>query len=98
MKIVLIGGMDRLKADYEKVAHSKGHKLKSISRDESGLESRIGEADKIIVFTNKVSHCARNKALRYGQAQGIPVQLAHSCGVSTLKNCLAISLKSRLTK
>ncbi|MBB5021528.1 hypothetical protein HNR37_000840 [Desulfurispira natronophila] len=41
-----------------------------------------------MIFTNKVSHNARKLALEAARADNIPVMMCHSCGVSTLKDCL----------
>lgn len=88
MCFTLIGGMDRLKPEYMAVARQNGHELKCISRNERNFVSKIGNPDILIVFTNKVSHEARRKAVNTAKSLGIPVRLAHSCGVSTLKECL----------
>lgn len=88
MCFTLIGGMDRLKSDYMAIARQNGHELKCISRNERNFVSKIGNPDALIVFTNKVSHEARRKAVSTAKSLGIPVRLAHSCGVSTLRECL----------
>lgn len=88
MCVTLIGGMDRLKPDYVAAAADAGHKLKCISRNEPNFADKIGNPDTLIVFTNKVSHEARRKAMQVARARRIPIQLAHSCGVSTLRECL----------
>ena len=41
-----------------------------------------------IVFTNKVSHEAKRKALLHARSRNIPIHLVHSCGVSSLRDCL----------
>lgn len=85
MCAVLIGGIDRLKADYRKAAVQAGFRLKCISRNERNIGERIGQPDVIIIFTNMVSHEARNKAVRHASEKGIPCRLVHACGVSSLK-------------
>lgn len=88
MCVTLIGGMDRLRADYMEVAREGGHKLKCIPRNERNFEDKIGNPDKVIVFTNKISHEARRKAVNLARARSIPIDLIHSCGVSSLRQCL----------
>ena len=88
MCVTLIGGMDRLKADYEAVAREKGWQLRHVSRNEANFRSKAGEPDLLIVFTNKVSHEAKRKALLLAKSRAIPVKLVHSCGLSTLRECL----------
>ena len=63
MCVTLIGGMDRLKQDYIAAARQGGATLKCISRNERNFVDKIGNPDAIIVFTNKVSHEAKRKAL-----------------------------------
>lgn len=88
MCVTLIGGMDRLKADYEAAAREKGHQLRHVSRNEANFKSKTGEPDLLIIFTNKVSHEAKRKALSLAKARNIPIKLVHSCGLSTLRECL----------
>ena len=78
MCVTLIGGMDRLKKDYMAAAEQGGHSLKFITRNERNFVDKIGNPDALIVFTNKISHESRN----------IPLQMVHSCGVSSLRECL----------
>lgn len=88
MCVTLIGGMDRLKAGYEAAAREHGCRLHCIPRNERNFSEKIGSPDLLIVFTNKISHEAKRKACDAGRARGIPVRLVHSCGVSTLRDCI----------
>lgn len=89
MCAALIGGMDRLKRDYINAAKKEGIKLKVFTGKESRIAPKIGDADMVIIFTNKVSHDARREAMGHAKSNSIPVHMLHSCGVSTLKTCLA---------
>ncbi|BAV92288.1 DUF2325 domain-containing protein [Candidatus Desulfovibrio trichonymphae] len=91
MSFTLIGGMDRLRQKYIAAAKQDGHTLKCFSRNEHNLTDKIGYPDALIVFTNKVSHEAKRKAVQLANARNIPVRLVHSCGVSSLKACLNLS-------
>ena len=42
----------------------------------------------MIVFTNKISHEAKRKAVQVARSRNIPLQMVHSCGVSSLRECL----------
>ncbi|GLI39440.1 DUF2325 domain-containing protein [Geobacter hydrogenophilus] len=88
MNIVLIGGMDRLERHYMEEAEDCGVRLKVFTKSETGLSSKIGSAEAMILFTNKVSHRVRNEALNMAKARNIPVQMCHSCGVCSLRTCL----------
>lgn len=89
MCVTLIGGMDRLKQDYIAAAREGGASLKCIARNERNFTDKIGNPDAIIVFTNKISHEARRKALEHARARHIPIHMVHSCGVSSLRECLS---------
>lgn len=86
MCVTLIGGMDRLQPQYRVEAEKEGHELKCISHNEQNFINKLGNPDIIIIFTNKISHEARNKAIRHAKKREIPVHLCHSCGLSTLRN------------
>ena len=88
MCVTLIGGMDRLENDYIRAAQASGHTLRFISRNEKNFIEKIGNPDRLIVFTNKVSHEARRKAMLLARQKNIPLFMLHSCGVSTLRDCL----------
>ncbi|MCG8532393.1 MAG: DUF2325 domain-containing protein [Desulfovibrionales bacterium] len=88
MCATLIGGMDRLKRDYINTAKSKGVKLKVFTGKENSISGKMGTPDMVILFTNKVSHAARREVVQYAKAKDIPLHMAHSCGVSTLKQVL----------
>ncbi|MBQ4568024.1 MAG: DUF2325 domain-containing protein [Desulfovibrio sp.] len=90
MCVTLIGGMDRLKPDYIAAARQGGHTLKCISRNERNFVDRIGNPDRVIIFTNKISHEAKRKAMQHARSRNIPIHMVHSCGVSSLKECLEI--------
>jgi len=83
--------MDRLHKDYIAAAKEKGHSLKCISRNERNFTDKIGNPDAMIVFTNKISHEAKRKAVQVARSRNIPLQMVHSCGVSSLRECLRSS-------
>ena len=88
MCVTLIGGMDRLKKEYMAAAEQDGHSLKFITRNEPNFVNKIGNPDAMIVFTNKISHEAKRKAVQVARSRNIPLQMVHSCGVSSLRECL----------
>jgi hypothetical protein len=88
MCIALIGGMDRLKSDYRRMAIEYGVDLRHFERDCPCFEKRLNGMDAIIIFTNRISHGAWKIALSKGKGAGIPILMSHSCGMSSLKRCL----------
>jgi ABC-type sugar transport system substrate-binding protein len=89
MCATLIGGMDRLKQEYVRAAKQAGVDLKIFTGKENSIAAQLGKSERIIIFTNKVSHQARNEALNVAKSKNIPVQMVHSCGVSSLRKALA---------
>ncbi len=88
MCVGLIGGMDRLRRDYISTAEGTGCALKVFTGKESRIGEKLGRLDMLILFTNKVSHSARREVMAHARANNIPVQMLHSCGVSTLRQAL----------
>jgi hypothetical protein len=80
--------MDRLKRNYMDEGKRAGVKLKVFNRPQTLLSSRIGNADAVVIFTNKVSHRARKEAQSAMKQKGVPVLMVHSCGLCTLRECL----------
>jgi len=88
MCATLVGGMTRLRREYIETAKSRGIELKVFTGQENKIASRIGTADLLIVFTNRVSHDARDQVVRFAKCNGIPLRMVHSCGVKALHGCL----------
>lgn len=88
MCAALIGGMDRLKRDYMRAAKDGGVTLRCFNGSERGIADQLGTPDMLIIFTNMVSHEARKKALAVAKNRNIPLHMLHSCGVSSLRDCL----------
>ncbi len=89
MCAALVGGMDRLKREYVNEAKKNGVKLKHYTGKERKISGSLGSVDFVVLFTNKVSHKARKDVLAAARGKDVPVIMQHSCGVSTLKKCIA---------
>lgn len=89
MCAAVIGGMDRLKRDYIDAAKRHGIRLKVLTGKENRIGDKLGQTDLVILFTNQLSHAARREALVHARKNNIPVEMSHSCGVSSLKECLS---------
>jgi len=88
MCVALIGGMDRLERHYISEAEKVGVNLKVFTHCIGGKGHKISSVDAVVVFTNKVSHMSKKEALRTARSQNIPVMMCHSCGISSLRDCL----------
>ena len=94
MCAALVGGMDRLKQEYIEVAKEMGVDLKVFTGKERSIKSQLGDLDTLVLFTGKVSHAARQEAVRYAKTNNIPIQMVHSSGVSALRKCFADNLNA----
>jgi len=88
MCAALVGGMDRLKRDYMNEAKKNGVKLKCYTGKERKISGSLGKVDFVVLFTNKVSHKARKDVLTSLRGTDTPVIQCHSCGISSLRECL----------
>lgn len=88
MSVVLIGGMDRLEPQYLQEAERAGVRLRVFTTAQTGIAAKLKHADAVVIFTNKVSHRAKNEAVTAARANDIPVFMHHACGVCTLRECL----------
>lgn len=84
----LIGGIDRLERHYTEEAGRLGIELRVFNEPEANLPSKLKNVDAIIIFTGKVSHHIKREAVNTAKTKDIPVFMAHSCGVCTLRDCL----------
>ena len=88
MCVALVGGMDRLKKEYENAAKKCGVTLKVFTGKESCLVDKMGNPDMAILFTSMISHNARTEVMQRSRSLGIPVHFLHTNGVSGLRNYL----------
>ncbi len=89
MCVALVGGMDRLERQYIYEAEKLGIDLKVFTKPEKGMISKIRNMNAVVIFTNKVSHKAKNEVMSIAKAKNIPVFMYHSCGICTLRDCLS---------
>lgn len=89
MCVALVGGMDRLERHYRDEGARLGIDMRIFSRSETNMSAKLRHVDAMVIFTNKVSHQARNEALGAAKANSIPVFMCHSCGVCSLRECFS---------
>jgi hypothetical protein len=89
MRVTLVGGLDRLKKEYESAARSCGVALKVFTGKESCLVDKMGSPDMAILLTAMVSHNARYDIVQRSRSLGVPVVFLHTNGISGLKQRLA---------
>ncbi|MDR0881770.1 MAG: DUF2325 domain-containing protein [Candidatus Adiutrix sp.] len=87
--VALIGGLEHLRNKYIDTAKSFGVDLKFFEGRENCIRHRFGELDMMIVFTDNVSHSARQEVVKHARLNIIPLRLRHSSSISTLRKCFA---------
>jgi hypothetical protein len=98
MCVALVGGLDRLKREYESAARTCGVTLKVFSGRESCLADKMGSPDMTILLTAMVSHNARYDVVQRSRGLGIPVVFLHTNGISGLRQRLADIVADRERK
>lgn len=98
MDIVIVGGLDRLKHEYERMGDEFGIGLKAFSGKESNISTRIGAPGAILLFTNMVSHKARQQVMQFCRGKGTPVVYMHQSGVHVVHKSLKSMLEGRFER
>lgn len=89
MKISVVGGMDRLEPHYRTEVEKLGYEFRIFNGLESKMSAKLANSAAVVLFTGKISHEARNQVVAAAKANDIPLLQCHSCGVCSLRNCLA---------
>jgi hypothetical protein len=80
--------MDRLEKHYLEEGARLGIDMRVFTRSAANITAKLRHVDAMVIFTSKVSHRARNEAVRAAKVNAIPVFMCHSCGVCSLRGCL----------
>ena len=94
MRLGVIGGLDRSKADYEQLAASYGfetefHQGCMTGRGARGLEHIVDRCDIVLIITDLNSHGAVQLARRRLRERGRTPLLVRRCGLSRFAALLA---------
>ena len=87
--------MDRLSRQYQLEGAKLGFDLRVFNELETNMASKLGHSGAVVLFTGKVSHEARIQVLATAKARDIPLLQCHSCGVSSLRECLECFARSQ---
>lgn len=88
MSIVIIGGHDRMAAEYKKMCKSYQCKVKVFTQMPGNFRNQIGTPDLFVLFTNTVSHKMINMAVTEAKRQEADVIRCHTSSKSALKEIL----------
>ncbi|NLI91497.1 MAG: DUF2325 domain-containing protein [Peptococcaceae bacterium] len=88
MKIVLIGGHDRMHQEYKGICAKQGYGIKVYTQMPVNLEKVIGRPDCIVIFTSTVSHVMVHAAVKAAKSRNIPLLRSHSSSATSLGEIL----------
>lgn len=78
MSVVIVGGNERMAAQYEEICRCYGCKAKVFCKENGSLKRKMGVPDLLILFTNTVSHKMVISAMGEAKRNRIPVARTHS--------------------
>ncbi|WP_312354025.1 DUF2325 domain-containing protein, partial [Aminipila sp.] len=64
MSVVIVGGNERMVAQYKGICKEFGYKAKVFAKMTTDFKRKIGTPDLVILFTNTVSHKLVNSAVQ----------------------------------
>ena len=88
MSIVIVGGHDRMVAQYKKICKSYKCKCKVFTQMEADFSKKIGCPDLLVLFTNTVSHKMVKTAVDEAKKNNVQVVRCHTSSGSALENIL----------
>jgi len=69
MSIVIIGGHERMTAQYNSICKEYGHNAKIFTKENGKISKKFGNPDLMILFTNTVSHKMVYSALQISKKE-----------------------------
>ena len=88
MSIVLVGGHERMEAEYKIIADKHGHRIKVFTQMPPRFHKSIGVPDAIVLFTSTVSHKMVHTAIKEAKKKSIPVLRCHTSSGNSLDETL----------
>ncbi len=89
MSVVIIGGNERMAAQYETVCKAHGCKAKVYTKENGSMKKKLGSPDLLILFISTVSHKMVLSVTEKAKKNGIPIARIHTSSVSALNAALA---------
>nr|WP_300095140.1 DUF2325 domain-containing protein [Sedimentibacter sp.] len=88
MSVVIIGGHERMEAQYREICKKYKCKAKIFTKMPVNLKDQIGNPDLMILFTSTASHKMVNCAVSESERNKISITRSHSSSASALKGIL----------
>ena len=89
MSVVIVGGNERMAAQYETICKEHGCKAKVFTKENGSLEKKMGCPDLLILFISTVSHKMVLSVTQEAKKNSIPVARLQTSSVTALRAALA---------
>ncbi|MDO4294504.1 MAG: DUF2325 domain-containing protein [Eubacteriales bacterium] len=89
MSVVIIGGNERMVAQYETICRAHGCKAKVFAKENGSLKKKIGCPDLLILFISTVSHKMVISVTQEAKKNRIPIAHVHTSSATALKTVLS---------
>lgn len=88
MSVVIIGGHERMKRQYEEICENYGCNVKVYTKEKGTIKKKIGSPDLLICFTATVSHKMVNVVKQESRRSGFPIEHCHNSSGTALAEVL----------
>ena len=89
MSVVIVGGNERMEAQYESICREHGCKARVFTKERGSLKKKMGVPDLLILFTDTVSHKMVISASQEAKRCRVPIVHVKSSSASALRLVLA---------
>ena len=88
MSVVVVGGNDRMATRYKEICCSFNCRAKVFTQMPADFESKLGNPDLVVLFTNTCSHKMAHTVDRHAGKQSFQVAKVHNASANALKSVL----------
>lgn len=89
MSVVIVGGNERMAAQYETICREHGCKAKVFTKENGSLKKKLGYPDLLILFISTVSHKMVLSVTQEAKRNSIPVARVHTSSATALRTALS---------
>ena len=88
MSVVIVGGNERMEAQYESICREHGCKAKVFTKENGSLRKKVGTPDLLILFISTVSHKMALSVIQEAKKNRVPVARVMTSSGSALRAAL----------
>ena len=89
MSVVIVGGNERMAAQYEGICREHGCKAQVFTKESGSLKRKLGTPDLLILFISTVSHKRVFSVTQEAKKNCIPVTRIHTSSATALRAALS---------